>query len=487
MQIKMASTSNTKRRFFIYAVLVAIAVLTIVAIYNVYKPLPDGVSYAGPERAVSHIRFLKDMTWADEEGRNHSQQEIFDTVLSMIGQAKKFILLDMFLFNDFMGNAQAPYRKLSHEISEALISQKKKYPEIIIIIITDPINTVYGSTPNPYFDRLTGQGIHVTITSLKRLRDSNPIYSAFWRIFAQPFGTGPGNMLPSPFGGDQVSLRSYLQLLNFKANHRKTIICDSEDDYAALVTSANPHDGSSTHGNIGVYFKGQAPFDLLQSEAAVLAFSEGPQLPRYDLPNDDPVSSSGLTIQVITESKIKEALLAALDQAGPADHVSIVVFYLADRDVIAAIKAAGKRGTKVRVLLDPNKDAFGRTKNGIPNRQVAKELVQGNIQVRWSNTHGEQSHAKLLLVQYDNGRSSAILGSANFTRRNLNDLNLETDVAVRGPSSVSFFVETTHYVEQLWNNSNGKKFSLEYPKYADESLFKVMLYRLMEATGMSTF
>jgi phosphatidylserine/phosphatidylglycerophosphate/cardiolipin synthase-like enzyme len=227
--------------------------------------------------------------------------------------------------------------------------------------------------------------------------------------------------------------------------------------------------------------------DLLQSEAAVLAFSEGAQPLQYDLPNDEPTSSSGLTVQVLTESKIKEALLAALNQAGPGDHVSVVVFYLADRDVIAAITDAGKRGSRVRVQLDPNKDAFGRTKNGIPNRQVARELVQDNIPVRWSNTHGEQSHAKLLLVQYDDGRSTAILGSANFTRRNLSDFNLETDVAVRGNSDAQFFADADQYVNQMWNNSIGQNLSLEYEQFADKSFHKGLLYRWMEATGMSTF
>jgi phosphatidylserine/phosphatidylglycerophosphate/cardiolipin synthase-like enzyme len=482
----MASPLHKKHRLYIYIFFGTIALLFTVALYNVFKPLPNGVSYAGPERIVNHIRFLKDFTWADKKGRNVSQQEIFDTALAMIRQAKQFILLDMFLFNDFMGNGHAPYRKLSYEITEALIAQKKKYPAIHITVITDPINTVYGSTPNLYFDSLTRQGIPIIHTRLERLRDSNPIYSVFWRIFAQPFGTGPGKMLPSPFGHGKVSLRSYLQLLNFKTNHRKTIICDSGENYAALVTSANPHDGSSAHGNIGVYFKGHAALDLLQSEAAVLAFSGGPIPLQYTLPEES-ANPTGMKIQVLTEGKIKDALLAALHKAGPGDHVSVVVFYLADRDIIGALKEAAGRGAVLRVLLDPNRDAFGRAKKGIPNRQVAKELVQKSIPVRWRNTHGEQAHAKLLFVQWSNGRSTAILGSANFTRRNLNNLNLETDVAVTGPSTARFFTETVQYIEQLWANGGERKFSLEYQHYADESLYKVMLYRWMEMTGMSTF
>ncbi len=51
------------------------------------------------------------------------------------------------------------------------------------------------------------------------------------------------------------------------------------------------------------------------------------------------------------------------------------MFYLSERQIIKALIAAQQRGVQVRVLLDPNKDAFGREKNGIPNRQVAAELT----------------------------------------------------------------------------------------------------------------
>ena len=68
--------------------------------------------------------------------------------------------------------------------------------------------------------------------------------------------------------------------------------------------------------------------------------------------------------------------------------------------MIQALIAAAKRGVAVRVILDPNKDAFGRTKNGIPNRSVATELAaasDGAIKVRWFRTHGEQFHSKLVV------------------------------------------------------------------------------------------
>jgi phosphatidylserine/phosphatidylglycerophosphate/cardiolipin synthase-like enzyme len=154
---------------------------------------------------------------------------------------------------------------------------------------------------------------------------------------------------------------------------------------------------------------------------------------------------------------------------------------------VEALKRAHSRGVAIRVLLDPNKDAFGRKKNGIPNRQVAGELVKAGIPVKWSNTHGEQSHTKMLMVEYIDGGSALILGSANFTRRNLEDLNLETDIAVRGPKANPVFVQARSYIDLLWNNPDGRKFSVDYIEYEDNSFFRHLMYRWMEATGMSTF
>ena len=117
----------------------------------------------------------------------------------------------------------------------------------------------------------------------------------------------------------------------------------------------------------------------------------------------------------------------------------MAMFYLADRDVVRELLAASERGARVRLVLDPNKDAFGRTKDGVPNRQVADELVRRSrraIEVRWYRTEGEQFHTKLVLVRTA-AETFLSLGSANLTRRNLEDLNLEANVAVRAPEGSS--------------------------------------------------
>ena len=478
---------NKYRRLLLVLLFTGICFLVGTGTYNVYKPLPEGLSFAGQIRPAEEIAFYKDLTWVNAEGERHSQQEIFDKILAMISEARELIVLDMFLFNDFMGKETAPpYRSLAKEVTDALVTRKIKYPEIMIVVITDPINTVYGGTKNAYFERMAAQNIEVVFTKLDRLRDSNPGYSAFWRTFIKPFGNSPGSLLPNPFGKGRVSLRSYLAMFNFKANHRKVIISDTEDGYSALITSANPHDGSSAHGNVAIYFKGPAVSDLLQTEKAVVDFSGGPALPVLPAVNQENRDAE-TTVQILSESKIKDFLITALDRAGAGDKVAMIAFYLSDRDIVSALKKAYRRGAAVRVLLDPNKDAFGRKKNGIPNRQVAFELAKEGIPVRWSNTHGEQSHAKMVLVEFKQDKSMAILGSANFTRRNLNNLNLETDIAVKGPSDISFFEDIRKYIDLQWNNTNGKKFSVDYNSFYDKAFHRRMLYHWMEITGMSTF
>lgn len=475
------------RCLLLWLTVAAACVFLGVGFYNVYKPLPAGLSSGGPERPAEDITFLRDLTWVDAGGVRHVEQEIFDRILEMIGGARKLVLLDMFLFNDFGGREeQAPYRRLAHEVTEVLVARKKQYPQMRVVVITDPINTVYGGLENPYLERLAAAGIEVVFTRLGPLRDSNPAYSALWRILARPFGSSSGGLLPNPFGKGNVPLRSYLAMLNFKANHRKIVICDADNSYAALVTSANPHDGSSAHGNVALYFTGPAVYDLLETEQAVLAFSGAPSPPMLPEEALEP-GGSDITVQVLTEEKIKETLLQALDRSGAGDRLRMIAFYLSDRDVIRALRKASGRGAEVRVLLDPNKDAFGRRKNGIPNRQVAAELVRESIPVRWGDTHGEQLHTKMVLAAYRDGTSMLILGSANFTRRNLEDLNLETDVAVRGPGALPLFAEVRDYIDLLWNNTEGRLFSADYSRYADNALHRRLLYRWMEATGMSTF
>ncbi|MDX1554238.1 MAG: phospholipase, partial [Marinobacter sp.] len=280
--------------------------ITTTSLYHSLKSLPQGLAYHGDEQPLINPRLLTDRTlhFGNEEPRlNH---EIFDEIFDMIAKAQRFVLVDMFLFNDSRADGSRQ-RPLARELTDALIARKQAQPDMDVVVISDPINTFYGGTTSPHFQQLREAGILVVETRLERLRDSNPLWSGLWRVGFQWMGnSASAGWLPNALGEQPATLRSYLALPNFKANHRKTVVTDSGEGLIALVTSANPHDGSSHHSNIGLRFGGPAVADLLRTERAVLVMS-GADTSAVDtalasLPDAEPESEE--TIRIVTESAI---------------------------------------------------------------------------------------------------------------------------------------------------------------------------------------
>jgi len=457
----------------------------IVGVWNALKPLPKGLSYESPVIPASSVTFLNDLTY-QKDGKKVREQQIFTHVFQMIDSAKQFVVLDVFLFNSdypktmkFDGLAQALTTHLVHAIRERNLK---------VVLITDPINTFYGAYDNPYLEQLKKAGAEVVVTDLSKTRDSNPIYSGFYRLCIAPFGVSRARIITSPFSVDspKVSISAMLQMLNFKANHRKLIITET----GVLAASANPHDASSNHSNIAFYVESpEMVKSALYAEQAVLNFSGSKTdvtafetlVPKHEV-------TGMYTVRLITESRILDHMQQAVQKTVQGDHIDIGVFYLSHRGLIEDLVAAAKRGAKIRLVLDANKDAFGRQKNGIPNRQVAQELVNrgnGNVEVRWYLTQGEQFHSKLMKVT--SGKTAVVFGgSCNFTRRNFEDLNLETDLMVAGSANAPVFKAVDDWFEKIWTNRNGV-YTADASAYADTNIGKTLLYRIMEATGICTF
>lgn len=454
------------------------------AIYQVYKPLPQGLDHTGPLRHAE-VKFLADETYFDANGQQQLDQHIFDAMLDMIKEAKNTIVLDMFLFNSEVGDSKVQHRALAQQLTTALVEKRLYNPNITVTVITDPINTVYGGVSPEIFYQLRKAGIEVIPTDLSKLRASNPVWSGFWYLCCQGMSNNPEKgWLKNPVGNGKVTLRSYMDLFNFKANHRKTLVVDTDNGWKALVTSANPHDGSSRHSNIGLIVTGHTAVDILNTEQPVAQMSGGDApfvvVGQVDGRTTDP------QVQVLTEGAIYKAVLNLIDSAKSGEQLDMAMFYLSERQIIKSLIEAKKRGVKLRVLLDPNKDAFGRQKNGIPNRQVASELHDAGVDIRWCDTHGEQCHSKII-IKSNATRSEMILGSANFTARNLKNYNLETDLRVLGQPQQQVFIDVEKYFNISWSNLDGRHISVEYSKYADESKLKYGVYRFMEWSGLSTF
>ncbi|MGO4886762.1 phospholipase D family protein [Anaerobacillus sp. MEB173] len=455
------------------------------SIYGYFKPLPNGLSVEG-DIHQGDVEFLYDLTYESDNGIM-KEQSIFERIHSLIDEADDFIIVDMFLFNDEYDRA-FEYPTVSNDLVQALIEKKGEQPEVEIVVITDPINTFYGSYSPDSFQQLEQAGIYIVYTDLASLRDSNPVYSGFWRSVMKWFGKSEDGWLPSPFSPDSpnVTLRSYFDLLNFKANHRKVVITEKE----AVVTSANPHDASGNHSNIAFALKGKIIEDLIRSEKAVVSMSgtDDELFDRLQIKDETAKDEEQAGLQLVTEGEIREHLLREIDEAVEGDTIYVGAFYLSDRKVIRKLLDAAEQNVTIRLILDANKDAFGREKNGVPNRPVAYELIKKSkqkIEVRWYNTNGEQYHTKLVMI--DKGEEAVLIGgSANFTKRNLGDLNLESNVKVTGSAELIIMQQARDYFEMLWRNE-GANYTLDYEDYKDDSLMSRFLYRFQEWSGISSF
>jgi hypothetical protein len=196
-------------------------------------------------------------------------------------------------------------------------------------------------------------------------------------------------------------------------------------------------------------------------------------------------------VQLLTEGAIRAALLARLDATGTGDAVDAALEYLADRGIIESLLAAARRGVSVRLILDPNEGATRGGAAGVPNQPVASELVSrsgGTIRVRWYRTHGERFHNALLLIY---GRKSLWLtaGSAQLTRRDLQDYDLEADAAIELGREATPAQQALLYFDTLWANraAPGIEYTADFAVFADAAQSDYWLYRLMEASGLSAF
>ena len=77
-------------------------------------------------------------------------------------------------------------------------------------------------------------------------------------------------------------------------------------------------------------------------------------------------------------------------------------------------------------------------------------------------------------------------GSGNFTRRNIRDFNLESELKVVSPYNTSFSNDILSYFDRLWTNKDAA-FTLDYDEAKSESNFNNLLYKIIEPSGFSAF
>ncbi|VEF47044.1 phospholipase D/nuclease [Bacillus freudenreichii] len=475
---------RNKNRWLFGIVALFLCVLFSIIYYETTKPLPEGIPYEGKVHHVSaeSITFLYDLTYKSGEHQK-TDKHMFKAVFEAIDEAEEFVVMDFFLYNDYYDQDQK-FPPLSSTLTKKLIAKKKENPDIKIVLITDEINTSYGSHKNWQFEKLKENGIDVLITDVDPLRDSNPLYSAVWRMFFQWLGQKGNGTIPNAMAdtAPKMTARSYLKMLNIKANHRKTVATDK----TSLVLSGNPHDASAFHSNIGFQIDGPVVKNLLESEQAAANLAGGEKLPVYHGKEN---SSGDHKVQLITEGKVLEKTLTSIKSAEKGDELWLSMFYLAERKVIDALLDADGRGVKVRIIMDPNENAFGSKKTGLPNKPVALELeekTEGSIKIRWYNTGQEQYHSKLLYIKKKN-KVLITGGSTNYTARNLDNYNLETNVYIEAPLNSPLVTDLDNFFQRQWTNEGGQ-FTVDVKESLSPLTFgQQVVYFLQKVFSFTTF
>ena len=460
-------------------IMILILLLIIIPIiYSLNTKNPAGTNVSSDFKDAD-CEFLYDLTYLKDGKRIH-EKRIFNREMELIKNAQDFLMLDFFLFNDEYPNSMT-FPSQVKEMTDLLIAKKKENPEMPILFVTDPINNFYGAYEEDNLKRLRENGIEVVVTDLNKMRDSNALVSGIYRAYIQWFGTSGGGWIKNFFDkdADKVNIRSILKLANFKGNHRKVLISEKE----ALVASANPHDPSAHHSNVAMVFRGKSMEDLIRSES--IFFEKLPDIIENFKAEE---VNSPYKLKVITEGKIYDEISKNIKETKKGDEINLGIFYLSEFRILRELGEAAKRGVDVKIIADLNKDAFGLEKNGSPNRPALSELKEDypDINIRWYQTSGEQFHTKFIYFDFKDKDPLAILGSANYTRRNLDNFNLETNLAVEMKKDSSMAGEMKDYYARIWNNEDGD-YTLPIEDFYESRFIMRILWKIQEKTGLCTW
>jgi hypothetical protein len=462
-----------------------------VVLWNTAKPLPPGTHIVSQTARLSDadVGFLyeapqhQDSSKREESPRNDEPPQIQESPqtqdspqhqdsprrqsppaedLAAVDHAEQLIVVD-----------RSP---VTPELARHLMARKRQRPNLKIVVVTDPGNEAFGGSAPSTLASLEEAGAIVARVRLDRLRDSNPLYSGVWRLafgwWSDPFDESPG----------ELTLSAWSRMRNFKADQRQLLVAD--DGTGGWVASVGSSGGApvgnaaaasdaASAGAARLVLHGSLARAMIAGELQVAAWStEDDRLPSS--PRMEGRGVGSIDARFLTEGAIEGALLEAMSAAANGDQICMAVQNLSDRRLIAAMSRAAARGAHLQVLL---------ARNPMPNQAVAGELLAeagGRIEVRWYPAGYAVPHSGLLLVRH--GADMWMnLGSADFTRRNLGDLNLEAAIELRMPVRSAPARAAAEYFAEQWTGASADA------QFAQASMTDYWRYRLAEATGLSSF
>jgi hypothetical protein len=481
-----------------------------IALWQSQKRLPAGVHIAGTWHSVpaNELRFLRDLTAADATGAPLNERQINVELLRMIAQARDFLLLDTGLFGDLPAAGPGASRlraatPVAAALADALLQAKQQQSGLQVLLLIDPASAQMHVGPAT-LERLREAGVAVVPVDVGRLRAPNAAFVGFWQLCCRwwsPVAAEGGWPNPLGVGASGVSMGLWGRTPGYQRSHRQLLIGDDgAGGLAGLIFSRPLNAEASLHTAVALQLAGEALEPLLESEFVVAQFSGwsggGAMQERsqrlVERQRHSIAATAGVDAaraRVVSEAPIADALVERINAAGSHDSIEIAALYLSQRDLVRALIDAAWRGATVRVLLDPGKDGYGYARSGLPNRQVASELVSasdGAVRVRWYRTHGEQFSPGFALIR-SAGRAWLMVGTAELSRRDLDDFNLAAAFIAELPTAAPASNDALSWFDTVWYNraAGGTEYSSDVDVYADASQLDYWQYRLLEVSGTS--
>ena len=238
------------------------------------KTPPLGVDYESPMRDSDNVEFHYDLTYLDKDGNIRYDRKIWDATYKVVDEAKDYLIVEMFLFNDIYNKDKEHYPEFAKEYTRRLIKKKMENPDLKVYVLSDENNNLYGAFEHPFITDMKKAGIDVIVVDIFKLKDTFPWYSPIWRTLIEPHGNPQGKGWIGNFYGPmwpKLTLRNLLRALNVKADHRKIFLNEEN----VVISSANIHDPSYFHENVAISANGEIVKDVLQGLKYVAEFSGG--------------------------------------------------------------------------------------------------------------------------------------------------------------------------------------------------------------------
>ena len=498
------------------------------------KNPPLGINYESPIREAENAEFHYDLTYLDKDGNIQYDRNLWDATLKVVDNAKDYLIIEMFLFNDLYNKNKERFPEFAKEYTERLVKKQQENPNLKVYILADENNNFYGAFEHPFIISMKNAGINVIIVDIFKLKDTFPWYSPIWRTFIKPMGNPQDKGWITNFYGDmwpKLTIRNLLRALNVKADHKKVFLNEKE----VVVSSANIHDPSYFHENIAIYTDGPIVKDVLHDLQLVAKFSDSEinvddsnketeskieidiadktkirkdtmNIGNLEDKNNDMINleenisdskkneitdTEGKTykIQYLSEGAIGKYLDADIDSLKSGDELLMGMYFLADRGVIDRLIKAANRGVKIRMIFDRSRDAFGMSTNGLPNKPVSKKLkkkTKGKIEIKWYFTNNEQYHTKITLMKKTDGSVIINAGSANLIKKNIRGYIMDSNFRILTTQDSKISKDVYTYFDRLWENKDGL-FTINFDDEPTTSGFSDFMYKILDATQLGSF